>query len=166
MSLSQALALVEAALVYGDEQTVSADDLSTDLDDLLALSRTLTEIAQAARKVAKEVDVIAAGILGPGRRHRMGDHQVSWTHDWRWTAQTGARQFVVDVAEQCPECVLDLLPVTALRKTGVEKVAKRLGYDPETVVATVLDRKYQDEPTLVWKYQPETGEQHDRNTDT
>lgn len=149
MSVGKALALVETALAYPGEQTGGLDGLN--LDGLLELSTTLGRVATAARAVRVEVDEAAAAVLGPGVAYEYGDQRVSWSHGWKWKPYETAAEFVVAAVTADPTAVLDLFSLGSIRKTGIERAAKKMGLDPDLVVGTVLAREYEREPRLVWK---------------
>jgi hypothetical protein len=155
--------LIRAGLKHGGERIASDGDLDLEVDDLLALSQTLATIARVAARARVEVDEAAAALIGPGVAYRYGDHVVAWKHGYKWQAYKDTARFVVSAARSDPEWVLELFNVNGIRKTGVEKVAKRMGLDPEMVVSTVLSKTWEDAPRLQWKWQPEQEDSNDRN---
>ena len=135
----------------GEPITVE-DELPDDLDELLALSNAMTEIVSVAYQLRNEIDAKAATKLGAGKWYEYGEQQVRWSHGWSWKADKEAvERFLLDLAERAPHALVDLFNPNSIRKTGVEKAAGALGLDPETVVDTLLYRKWKDEPGLQWK---------------
>jgi hypothetical protein len=166
MGEMSALDLVAIGLKYDGERVTAAGDLPTDVDELLALSQALGVIARVASRIRVEVDEEAASVIGPGRPYRYGDHIVTWRHGYKWRPYDAATKFILDVARALPEGILDLFSPAAMRKTGIEKVARKMGLDPELVITTVLAKEWEDSPRLIWKWQPEIeGEQHERRDD-
>lgn len=134
------------------EPITDPTELPDGLDDLLALSNLLTELASVVYRLRREVEAKAAVVLGPGRWYEYGDQKVKWDHGWTWKTEPEAfNKFLVDVAERAPDMLTELFNPNDVRKTGLEKAARALDLDPESVVATVLYRKWSDQPGLQWK---------------
>ena len=134
------------------EPVTTTGDLPDDLDQLLALRDRLHELLQVARQVRSEVDAKVGMVLGPGRTYEYGDNLVRWKHGYRWRADKDAvNRFVEDVARRDPAQMVHLFNPNAIRKTGVERVARNLGYDPETAVDTLLHKVWDDEPSVQFK---------------
>jgi hypothetical protein len=127
-------------------------DLPDDLDELLALHDKLNTVRAAALVVRQTVDTKIGLTLGPGVKHEYGDSIVTWRHGYRWKPiAAAAMAFVNDVVAENPGAALLLFPVTAIRKTGVEKAAKYLGVDPQAAVDTVLEKVWDPEPSVQFK---------------
>lgn len=163
--MDNALDLVRVGLTYDGERITEPGELPDDLDDLATLASTLGNIAQVARRLRAEVESTLADLLGPGGSFRQGEHVISYQRGWKWRPQSTTGAFVVSVAEADPAAILDLFPMGSIRKTGVEKVARQMGLDPETVVATVLDRARDDEPSIQRKWKPIMEDSHDNDSD-
>jgi len=149
----QAVRYVSAGLSAPSGEPITTNsELPDDLDDLLALSNAMTEIVSVAYQLRNEVDAKAADLLGPGKWYEYGEQQVRWSHGWSWKADKEAvEKFIRDLADTAPDELVGLFNPNDIRKTGVEKAARALGLEPETVVDTLLYRKWKNEPGLQWK---------------
>jgi hypothetical protein len=141
--------LIENQLAYDEPDP---DDLPDDLDVLLAIHDKLNAVRAAALVVRQTVDTKIGGLLGPGVKHEYGESIVSWRHNYRWKPIIKAiTPFITQVVGKDPEATLMLFPVTAIRKTGVEKAARILGVDPDAAVETVLEKVWDDHPSVQFK---------------
>ncbi len=146
MKQSEAFSLLEAQLAYGESDPAELPD---DLDDLLHLRSLLIEFGQALRGLRQTTDEKIGAVLGPGKQYEYGDSIVSWQHGYKWKPIPGAAEpFVTSVLNQDPEAVHLLFPMSAIRKTGVEKAAHLIGVDPEALVSTVLEKVWDKAPRV------------------
>lgn len=131
------------------ERMVDPDELPGTIDSLMALRTDLMEVSSAIGEIRREVEVKVASILGPGQTYVYGPDRLRWTHPWKWRVYRSAiEKFVGDAAAADPANVLELFNPNSIRKTGIEKVAKRLGVDPDLAVRTLMYREHEPEPRL------------------
>ncbi len=143
----QVFELIEDQLAYDEPDPAELPD---DLDVLLALRDKLQQIQAAALEVRKVVDEKIGTTLGAGQKYEYGDSVVSWRHGYRWKPiPESVELFINDVVD--PEDVLLLFNVGSIRKTGVEKVASRHDLDPGLVVDSVLEKVWDETPSIQLK---------------
>ncbi len=146
MDQHEAFGLLEEQLAYGESDP---GELSDDLDDLLHLRSLLIDIGLALRALRQTTDEKVGSVLGPGKKYEYGDSVVSWRHGYKWKPiLEAAERFVTSVVSQDPEAVHLLFPMSAIRKTGVEKAAHLIGVDPEALVSTVLEKVWDKTPRV------------------
>ncbi len=146
MKQSEAFGLLEEQLAYGESDPA---ELSDDLDELLHLRSLLIKIGQALQGLRQTTDEKIGSVLGPGKKYEYGDSIVSWRHGYKWKPIPGAAEpFVTSVLNQDPDAVHLLFPMSAIRKTGVEKAAHLIGVDPEALVSTVLEKVWDKTPRV------------------
>ncbi len=146
MHPTDVLDLITEHMAYGEADPAELPD---DLDELLHLRTLLQEARAAALAVRQAVDEKVGALLGPGRTHEYGDSVVSWRHGYKWKPiPEAAERFVEDVAAEDPGLVKELFNLNSMRKTGVERAANRLGVDPETAVGTVLEKVWDQNPSV------------------
>ena len=148
-------ALIGAQLKAGDvgECVIDeTDDLPDEVEQLLALHDKLTSVISAAQKIRKVVDGKTAELIGPGVWYPYGEYQAAWKHPWQWKPITSNMEtFLIAAVEESPDSVTTLFPLTAVRKTGIEKVATQMGVNPEVAIATVLEKVWDEKPRLMFK---------------
>ncbi len=146
MDQHEAFGLLEAQMAYGESDP---DDLSDDLDDLLHLRSLLIEIGQALRALRQTAEEKVGSVLGPGKKYEYGDSIVTWRPGYKWKPILEAvKPFVTSVVSQDPDAVHLLFPMSAIRKTGVEKAAHLIGVDPDALVSTVLEKVWDKTPRV------------------
>ena len=144
MNPTDIFGLLKAQIAYGE---ADPDELPDDIDDLLHVRTLLIELGHALRAVRQTCDEKVGVVLGPGVKYEYGDSIVSWRHGFKWKPiPDAARAFIETQVE--PEDILDLFPVGAMRKTGLEKVASRRGFDPVVAVDTVLEKVWDKAPRV------------------
>ena len=145
MRLDDVFELLKTQVAYGE---ADPDELPTDLDDLLHVRSLLVELGQALRVVRQTCDEKLGDVLPTGG-YDYGDNVVSFYRGFKWKAiPDAATKFVTDVAVLHPEDVTELFNVNSMRKTGVEKLAGRMGLDPDLVVETVLEKVWDKAPRV------------------
>lgn len=131
------------------ESVTDPGELPDTVDDLMALRQEVLDVVEVAGRVRREIEVQVAALIGPGVAYIYGGLRLRWNHPSKWrTYPKAVRAFVTDALSRNPEWAEDLFNLNGIRKTGVEKVAKRMGIDPETAVRTILYRDYEPEPRL------------------
>lgn len=131
------------------ESVTDPGELPDTVDDLMALRQDVLDVVEVAARVRREIEVQVATLIGPGVSYEYGGLRLRWAHPSKWrTYPKAVRAFVEAAAQADPANIADLFNLNGIRKTGVEKVAKRLGVDPETAVRTILYRDYEPEPRL------------------
>lgn len=143
--MSDLYELVENYLGHGESDYADFPDV---IDDLLAARNKLNDIARAARELRQVADEKVGALLGPAEKYEYGDFIVSWSRGYRWKPLPQLREFIESTVDR--DEILDLFPVTAVRKTGLEKVAARHNIHPETAVNTFLERVW-DSPRVKFK---------------
>ncbi len=134
--MTDVFGLIEDTLAYDEPDQA---DFPDDLDLLLAVRHKLMEVGQAVRVLKKVADEKVGVLLGPGVKYEYGDSIVSFSRGFRWKPiPEAARAFIESTVDR--DEILDLFPVTAIRKTGLEKVAARHNIDPRAAVDTVLEK--------------------------
>jgi hypothetical protein len=145
--VSDLFGLIEDHLAY-DESDPS--DFPDNLDQLLAVRAKLNDISRAARELRQVADEKVGALLGPGEKYEYGDSIVSWSKGYRWKPVLPAlKEWVEEYVDR--DEIFDLFPVTAVRKTGLEKVAARHNFDPEVAVASFLEKVWDQTPRVKFK---------------
>ncbi len=133
------------------EPATDPEELTEELDDLLRLINDLKDIAAMARQVGREVEANAGAVLGPGVTYVYGGQEVRWSHPYKWRAQSMMDEFLVEAVAKHPELITTFFNANAVRKTGIETAAEKLGLDPKTVLDTVLYKEWDAEPRIRYK---------------
>ncbi len=135
--------LLKAQLAYGE---ADPDELPTDLDDLLHVRTLLIELGQALRAVRQVCDEKVGTLIEPGDKYEYGDSVVSFYRGYKWKPIPDAVAAFIETVDVSD--VLDLFPASAMRKTGLEKVATRHGFDPKVAVDSVLEKIWDTAPRV------------------
>lgn len=146
MRLDAIFGLLKTQVAYGE---ADPDDLPSELNDLLHVRSLLIELGQALRAVRQVCDEKVGATLEPGQKYEYGDSVVSFYQGYKWKPiPDAAEKFVTDVAVLHPDAVTVLFNLNSIRKTGVEKLAVRMGFDPEVMVETVLEKVWDKTPQV------------------
>jgi len=143
MRLDDVFGLLTSQVAYGEADPAELPD---NLDDLLYVRTLLIELGQALRAVRQTCDEKVGTLIEPGDKYEYGENVVSFYRGYKWKPIPDAvAAFIetVDVGD-----VLDLFPASAMRKTGLEKVATRHGFDPQVAVDSVLEKVWDSAPRV------------------